>query len=315
MKKHVGILFLVITLVHVGFSQSLNVDFLFNPGITTGTEYLMPSALNDSTDFPVSKYKIQFSQPLKTKVGIELKNFNFKEMDAKTSQLFLDYNFTVIQPNLTEDNSFETIYTGGVGLTAVTASVRNGIWIYSANIFASENKTTFSENFIPNFRGYVANIKTKDLKTFYFYGAGLLVQQGRFVPFPLLGIKTKIASKFRVEFILPVHLKLNYRINKKVSIDGIVSYNGINTVYRKGSPFNGNDQSIYLSQLKTNLSLNAKLSKLYKVKLDVGYASLQQLYSWNNKKGKSLASASFVGVSLNYNLGRSVFGNFMNKGE
>ncbi|MFB0925578.1 MAG: hypothetical protein QMB65_09905, partial [Vicingaceae bacterium] len=162
-------------------------------------------------------------------MGIELKNFNFKEMDAKTSQLFLDYNFTVIQPNLTEDNSFETIYTGGIGLTAVTASVRNGIWIYSANIFASENKTTFSENFIPNFRGYVAHIKTKDLKTFYFYGAGLLVQQGRFVPFPLLGIKTKNASKFRVEFILPVHLKLNYRINKKVSIDGIVSYNGINT--------------------------------------------------------------------------------------
>ena len=58
-----------------------------------------------------------------------------------------------------------------------------------------------------------------------------------------------------------------------------------------------------------------KLSKHYKVKLDVGYAILQQLYSWNNKTGKSLASASFVGVSLNYNLGKSVFGNFMNKGE
>tara|TARA_B100000809_G_scaffold105206_1_gene103718 strand:- start:9412 stop:10359 length:948 start_codon:yes stop_codon:yes gene_type:complete len=315
MKKHAGILFLVITLVNVGFSQSLNIDFIFNPGIALGTEYLMPSALNDSTDFQLSKYKIQFSQPLKTKVGIDLKGFNFKEMDAKASQLFLDYNFNVIQPNLTDDNYFETIYTGGVGLTAVKASLRNGIWIYSANIFASENKTTFSESFVPNFRGYVANIKTKDLKTFYFYGAGLLVQQGRLVPFPLLGIKTKIASKFRVELILPVHLKLNYRINKKVSIHGIVSYNGINTVYRQGSTFNGNDQSIYLRQLKTNLSLNAKFGKHYKVKLDVGYASLQQLYSWNNKTGQSLASATFVGFSLNYNFGKSVFGNFMNKGE
>jgi hypothetical protein len=299
-------------------SQSLNVDFLFNPGITLGTEYLSPSALNDSTDFQLSKYKFQFSQPLKTKVGVkgfDLKKIDFKKMSVKASQLFLDYNLNIIQPNLSSNNSFETIYRGGLGLTAVTASTKSGIWIYSGNIFASENKTTFSENFVPNFRGYIANVTTKDLKTFYFYGGGLLVQQGRFVPFPLLGIKTKLANKLRLEVILPVHLRLNYRINKKINIDGVVSYNGINTVYLQGSVINGNDQTVYLRQLKTNLSLNAKLSKQYKFKLDVGYSSLQQLYSWNDKSGQSLNSAPFVCVSLNYYFGKSVFGNFMNKGE
>ena len=59
--------------------------------------------------------------------------------------------------------------------------------------------------------------------------------------------------------------------------------------------------------------LNGKITKRYKLKLDVGYSSLQQLYSWNNKSGKSLNSAPFVGVSFNYNFGKSVFGNFMVK--
>jgi len=300
------------------YSQSLNVDFLFNPGITLGTEYIMPSALNDSADFQLTKYNFQFSQPLKTKVGIkglDLKNFSFKKLDAKASQLFLNYNVSVIQPNVTDNNSFETLYKAGFGFTAVTASVRKGIWLYSANLYATENNTTLGKSFTPNFRGYIANVKTKNLKTFYIFGGGLLVHQGQFIPFPLLGIKTKLAKKIRLEILLPVHAKLNYRINKKMNLDAVVNYNGINTVYREGSKFNNDDQTINFRQLKMYLALNNKLGKHYKIKFEAGYSSLQRFYTWNNKSSQTISAAPYVGTSINYNFGKSVFGNFMNRAE
>lgn len=309
---------LMFGMVSTTFSQSFNANFLFNPGITLGSEYLMPSTINDSTDFQLSKYNFQFSQPLKTKVGVkglDLKNFSFKKLDAKASQFFLNYNLSVIQPTITGDNKYENLYKGGFGFTAITASLKKGIWMYSANVYATENNTTLTNFFTPNFKGYIANIKTKNLKTFYIFGGGLLVHQGQFIPFPLLGLKTKLEKKLRMEIILPVHIKFNYRINKKVSIDAVVNYNGINTVYRAGSAYKSTDQTINIRQLKTYMALNAKVSKHFKLKLEAGYSSFQRFYSWKTKSSESIDAAPYVGVSINYNFGKSVFGNFMNKAE
>lgn len=315
MKNTILILFLTLGIAESSFSQALSLDFLFNPGVTGGFEYLVPSSINDSTDFQLSKFHLQFSQPLKTKVGVkglDLKNFSFKKLDAKASQFFLNYNFSVLQPNITDNNSYENIYKGGFGFTAITASFRKGIWMYSANVYASEN-SSLSKSFTPNFRGYVANVRTKNLKTFYVFGGGLLVHQGKFIPFPLLGLKTKLASKLRTEIILPVHVKLNYRFNKKVSLDAVAHYNGINTVYRQGGAFSNSDHTINLRQLKTFLALNTKMGKHYKVKVEAGYASFQRFYSWQNKSSQSIDPSPYLGVTINYNFGKSIFGNFMNQ--
>ncbi len=300
------------------FGQSLNLDFLFNPGVTGSYEYLAPSSIDDSTDFQLSKYNFQFSQPLKTKVGIkglDLKNFSFKKLDAKASQFFLNYNLRVIQPEVSDNNQFENLYKAGFGFTAITASFRKGIWVYSANVYATENENTLKNSFTPNFRGYIANVKTKNLKTFYLFGGGLLFHQGQFIPFPLLGFKTKLAPKLRTEIILPVHVKLNYRFSKKMSLDAIAHYNGINTVYRQGSAYSNSDQTINLRQLKTFLALNGKLGRSYKLKIEAGYASFQRFYAWDSKISQAIGAAPFVGVSINYNFGKSIFGNFMNQAE
>lgn len=297
-------------------SQSFNTGILFNPGLTLGTEYLMPTPINNSTDFQLTKFNLKFSQPLKTKIGIDLKNFNFKKIDAKASQVFLNYNFGVVQPSVTENNNFENIYQVGIGVTALSASVRKGIWLYSANISADENSETFTKNFTPNFRAYVANIKTKNLKTFYFYGAGLMVNQGKFIPFPLLGLKTRFGkSNFRAELIIPLHAKLNYRFNKKVNMDAVVHFNGINTVYREGSGYSSDDITLNFRQLKTYLALNTKLGSHYKLKIEGGYSVLQQITSWEGNYKQDVDPAPYVGLSFSYNFGKSVFGTFMSQGE
>lgn len=298
------------------FSQSFNVGFLFNPGATLGVDYLMPSAIDDTTDFQLTKYNFKFSQPLKTKIGLDLKNFDFKKMDAKASQIFLNYGFGVAQPTITDNNNFENIYNINIGITALTASVRKGVWIYAANVFAAENQETFTNSFSPNFRGYFANIKIKNLKTFYFYGAGLLVNQGQFIPFPVLGLKTRLgSSNFRTEIIIPLQAKLNYRFNGKVNMDMAAYFNGISTIYRKGSAFSDNNQTLNFRQLKTYLALNSKLGKHYKIKVEGGYAWLQNINAWEGGVSQKVDAAPYVALTFNYHFGKSVFGAFMNQAD
>lgn len=297
------------------FSQSFHVDFLFSPGAIAGTEYLFPSAMNDSSDFQLTKYKFRVVQPLKTKMGIDLKNFNFKKMDAKASQIFLNYDLNVHQPDVDDNNNFENIYKAGVGITALTASVRKGIWLYSGYVYAAENTSTLIKSFMPNFRGYVANLKLKNLHTYYFYGAGLLYHQGKVIPFPLLGLKTKLASKLRGEIILPIHIKLNHRVNKKINIDVATQLTGITTIYREGSAFNGNDNTLNFSQLKSYLALNTKLGSHYKLKIEGGYSYLQRIILWQDNSTQKLDPAPYVGLTLNYHFGKSLFSNFLNREE
>ena len=319
-KSLINIKFISILIVSLignsAFSQSFNVGFLFNSGATLGVDYLMPSAIDDSTDFQLTKYNFKFSQPLKTKIGLDLKNFDFKKMDAKASQIFLNYGFGIAQPTITDNNNFDNIYNVNIGVTALTASVRKGVWIYAANVFAAENQESFTKSFSPNFRGYFANIKIKNLKTFYFYGAGLLVNQGQFIPFPVLGLKTRLgSSNFRAEIIIPLQAKLNYRFNNKVNLDMAAYFNGISTIYRQGSAFSDNNQTLNFRQLKTYLALNSKLGKHYKIKVEGGYAWLQNINAWEGGVSQKVDAAPYVALTLNYHFGKSVFGAFMNQAD
>lgn len=314
-KKFLIIIFLCLSSVNQLFAQSFHVDFLFNPGTTFGTDYLFPSAINDSTDFQLIKYKLQFVKPLKTKFGVDLKNFDFKKMDAKANQVFLTSKLNVSQPALSDNNYFENIYKGEIGIMAITASIRNGIWIYSANIYAEENGTTLKESFTPNFRGYIANINIKNLKFIYFYGVGLAINQGKFYPVPVFGFRTKIAPKLRAELIVPVHVKLNYEISNKVNLDLASYFSGINAIYREGSAFQGNDNTLNLRQLKIYLGLNAKLGKHYKLKTEVGYAGLQKIDALSSDYNQKVQAAPYLSISFNYHFGKSVFANFINREE
>ena len=224
-------------LVTRGFSQSFHLDFLFNPGITVGSEYVAPSAFNDSTDFQLVKYKTQFVLPLKTKLGVKglkWKDFSFKDLDLKASQIFLNTKFSVIQPSLSQENNFENIYNGNIGITALTASIKNGIWLYSANLYFAENATTISESPMPNFLGYVAKVKIESLKFQYFYGASILVNQGKFYPVPIIGVSQKFSSKFKGSIIFPLEAKLSYKPDHKTSIDLVGNFDGVNSIFREG---------------------------------------------------------------------------------
>ena len=90
------------------YGQSFNVRSIFNSGATAGIEYLTPSAINDSTNFQLTKYKVQFVKVLRTK-QVDLEHFNRENEEAKANQLFLTSKFSLAKPSLSTDNYFEDI--------------------------------------------------------------------------------------------------------------------------------------------------------------------------------------------------------------
>jgi len=296
-------------------TQSFNLGFLFNSGAVVAADYYAPSAINDSVNFEAIKYKFKITQALKTKMGVDLKNFDLKKMDAKASQFFLNYGINVLQPRYSENNSLDNIYSGYAGVMAITASIRNGIWVYSVDLYMDESSNTIKESPMPNFRGYFAHVAIKNLKFQYFYGAGAVVNQGKLYPFPVIGFRAKLNSKWKFDLVIPQHARLNYQPNNKVNLDLATNFSGINAVYRSGSAMGGDDNTLNLRRIKSYLAVNNKLGSHYKMRTEIGYAYMQQINHLDSDFSIDVDPTPYVSLTLNYYFGKSVFGNFLNRIE
>ncbi|MBW8051014.1 MAG: hypothetical protein FVQ77_11890 [Cytophagales bacterium] len=287
-----------------GFAQSIHVGFLFKPGLSIGTEYTLPAEINDTAKFQISKYRAQLVLPIRTKMGI-----SFKKLDAKASQLFLTFNTSLRRPDIGLFDEKQSIYTIALGLTGLSASIRSGLWVYSANLYFSESKGTISSP-TPNFLGYVARIRLNNLRFIYFYGAGLVYNQGRVLPVPLLGFTYKLNKDWRVTMIFPVQAKLTCKFSKKVSINLISTLSGFNAVFRESSYFGEDFLAINYSHLKNNVSFNYKFKSNFKVIAEAGITTFRRLSFLDAKEVKeaySIRTAPYAGVSLYYNFGNSLF--------
>jgi len=305
------IIILFLTFLIKGNSQNISLDFLFSPGLTYNADYMPLTKYNESLNFQLTNQNFQFTLPLKTKIGVDLKNFNFKEMDANASQVFLSAGFGLAQPQLDKDNYFENIYNGNLGLTGIFASARKGIWVYSSEINFSETSKTLSNNFSPNFRGFISKVKVKKLKTIYFYGVGLSVNQGKFYPVPLLGMKAKLSDKWNGTIVFPVKIYLRYKLNRNLKIDLGTSYDGLSTVFRQGSFLTNDENTLRLSRLKSGITLKTKLGSNFKLDISTGWTYYQKIYAVSNDFSQNISEIYYVSLSLNYHFGKSIFDNFM----
>ncbi len=307
--------FLLIALFCLGFvfraySQSFNVRSIFNSGATFGCEYLAPSSINDSTDFQQTKYKVQFVKVLRTK-EVDLERFNMKDSDAKANQLFLASRFSLARPRLSTDNYFNDIYRAEFELTYISASWKRGLWVHAVNISAVESEETYLSNISPNFRAYSIYVHVKNFDFVPFIGPGLTVYQGKFLPVPVFGFRAKITPKFVAELIVPVHAKLKYEL-PNADLELVTYYSAINAIYREGSHYKDNDNTLNLQQLKSYFAVNTKLSEHYKFKVELGYAFYQQIDALSTDFVQDMSSMPFVNVSLNYNFANSILYRFFN---
>ena len=199
-------------------SQIINLDFIFSPGMTMGAEFAFPSG--GANEFSYLKNKIQVVVPLKTKIKFEIdkeaiKKLNFKTSDVKGHQDFLVFNATGRTPKTQSVPTGTPVYLGSLGYTGVSASLQNGIWIYSANLSVSESTESFKKRTMINGLAYALRVKLNDLKLIYFYGAAIAYNQGVIIPVPMFGFTTKVAKKLRFTLILPVQADLTLKLSKK----------------------------------------------------------------------------------------------------
>ena len=295
-----------------GYSQSYNVRNVFNSGATGGVEILSPSSIDDTSNFQLAKYKVQFVKVLRTK-EVDLEDFDMECNHAKANQLFLMSKFSIAKPRLSENNYFESIYSGRLELIYITASKRRGVWMHSANVSATESNESFKNSFTPNFRAFSIYAHVKNLNFIPFIGPGVGINQGRFFALPIFGFWTKLSPKLTAEIIVPIHAKIKYNLADRVEFELATSYSGIHAVYRKGSIYNGDDNTINLQQLKSHIGINTRLSKFYKVKLEFGYAFLQELDVLSTDYTQKMAPMSYFNISFNYNFGNSILYKFFNE--
>ena len=295
------------------FSQSFDVRRLFNSGATFGVEYLQPSAINDSNDFQLTKYKIQFVKVLRTK-EVDLGDFDVECHDAKANQLFLRSKFSISQPTVTQDNFFKKQFKGEAELIYITASKRKGVWFHAVNLNAEENHATLSRYFSPNFRANSIYVHAKNIKFVPFVGPGISIVQGQFYFLPVVGFWTKLNKKVTAEVIAPIHVKIKYNYKEKAELELACAYSQIHTVYREGSYWRDND-GLNLKQLKVHFGVSAIYNLHFKLKAELGYAFLQELSGISNSEVQKMAAMPFVNFSLNYNFANSILYKFFNEAK
>lgn len=294
------LLFLVSSL---GYSQSLNLGFLFKPGITAGGEYTHAAPFNNSLDssrFQINKYRLQATIPLKTKIGID-----WKKLDLKASQTFLTFNTSIRQPSFTNSTiENQSIYTVSAGITSLSAGLRNGIWLYSGNVYMSESAKTISASPQVNGLGYVARIRLANLKFIYFYGAAAVYNFGKFIPVPIAGFRAKLNKKWTLTVVLPVQAKLAYKIKKGHNLEFGTTLSGFNSVYR-----DKNDVFMNYRQLKNHIVFNSAISKKVNLSVEAGYSAWRNISFRDGKTDIAdfdVRAAPYGSLSLNYTFGKSL---------
>jgi hypothetical protein len=318
MKKKIFLTVILLRIAFSSYSQSFNAGFLFDPGLTLGTEFMPNSAVNDSVDFKLVKYKFQVTLPVKTKFGLpnlSFKDFSFKKVNAKASQLFVSANFSVHQPSFSSGNNFSKIYTGGLGVIAVSGNVKKNTWLYGGNIYFSENKTTITRSPNPNLRGYLLKVNLKNSNLIYFYGASLTFNQGKYYPIPILGARIRLSKRLNTNLVFPIQLKLIYEVNKKTHIDLATNLDGINAISREGSSFKNINRTTNYQQLKSYFGINTKFGSHYKVFFETGYVSFREIRTINRDYTQTISPSFYFSFSINYHFGISVLNHFINEME
>ena len=89
-------------------------------------------------------------------------------------------------------------------------------------------------------------------------------------------------------------------------------YSAINAIYREGSNYRDNDNTLNLQKLKSYFALNTHLSEYYKVKIELGYSFFQEIDALSFDIQQRLDPAPFINISFNYNFGNSILYKFFN---
>jgi len=298
---------LFLTLVSSAQAQHFALSRLFYPNVTLKADYSVPSSLNGTQDYGVTRSGFYGIIPIQSEVqlGYSLK----KKLDLRAVHTVMLAQFTQIQPTVdgksSPDNGYKTL---SVGIIRMQASIKDRLWVYGGGLGMTEtNETFFTPQ--PFFWGGAARMHILGLRTQIIYGSIIAYNQKlRFVP--VFGIN-KGLGQWRLSALLPFMANANYKVTKWFNVDMMGGLNGYSGGFQIQTPEEKMLRRENYRHIKVGVSANAHLFSVLNVSLEAGVTTFRQLRTFNsaheNLTSYTPATTPYIGASVRYITSRSGF--------
>lgn len=301
------ICFLLVSLSTVN-AQHFALSRLFYPNVTLKADYSVPSSLNGTQDYGMSRSGFYGIIPLQSEVqlGYSLK----KKLDLRAVHTVMLAQFTQIQPTIDSKNNPANGYkTLSLGVIRLQASIKDRLWVYGGGLGMTEtNETFFTPQ--PFFWGGAARMHILGLRTQFIYGSAITYNQKlRFVP--ILGVNKGLGRHWRVSALLPFMANANYKVTKWFNIDMLAGLNGYSGGFQVQTPEEKMLRRENYRQIKTGIAANAHLFSVINISLEAGVTTFRQLRTFNsareNLSSYTPATTPYIGASIRYITSKSGF--------
>lgn len=287
-------------------AQHFALSRLFYPNVTLKADYTVPSSLNGTQDYGVSRTGFFGIIPVQSEVqlGYSLR----KKLDLRAVHTVVLAQYTQIQPTIDRKNDPENGYkTLSLGVIRLQASIKDRLWVYGGGLGMTEtNETFFSPQ--PFFWGGAARMHILGLRTQIMYGSVLAYNQKlRFVP--VFGINKGLGKHWRASALLPFMANVNYKATKWFNVDMLAGLNGYSGGFQIQTPEEKALRRENYRQIKVGVAANAHLFTVLNVSLEAGVTTFRQLRTFNsareNLTSYTPATTPYIGASVRYITSRS----------
>jgi hypothetical protein len=295
----------------LGFATSVHAQHfalsrLFYPNVTLKADYTVPSSLNGSQDFGLTRSGFFGIIPVQSEVqlGYSLK----KKLDLRAVHTVMLAQFTQIQPTLDSknipDNGYKTL---SLGVIRMQASIKDKLWVYGGGLGVTEsNETFFSPQ--PFFWGGAARMHILGLRTQLMYGSVLSYNQKlRFIP--VLGFNKGLGKQWRASALLPFMANVNYKATPWFNIDMLAGLNGYSGGFQIQTPEEKVLRRENYRNIKMGVSANTHLFSVLNISLEAGVTTFRQIRTFNsarqNLSSDTPTTAPYIGASVRYITSRS----------
>ncbi|KAA6440177.1 hypothetical protein FEM33_06100 [Dyadobacter flavalbus] len=287
-------------------AQHFALSRLFYPNVTLKADYAVPSSLNGTQDFGMTRTGFLGIIPVQSEVqlGYSLK----KKFDLRAVHTVMLAQYNQIQPTVEGKNSPENGYkTLSLGVIRLQASIKDRLWVYGGGLGITEtNETFFSPQ--PFFWGGAARMHILGLRTQIMYGSVLTYNQKlRFIP--VLGVNKGLGKHWRASALLPFMANVNYKATKWFNVDMLAGLNGYSGGFQVQTPEEKKLMRENYRHIKTGISANAHLFTALNISLEAGVSTFRQLRTFNsarqNLSSENPAVTPYIGASVRYITSRS----------
>ncbi|MGG7662136.1 hypothetical protein [Dyadobacter sp. BHUBP1] len=297
---------LLLCLIIPAQAQHFSLSRLFYPNLTLKADYNVPSSLDGTRDYGVSRTGFFGIIPLQSEVqlGYSLR----KKFDLRAVHTVAIAQYTQIQPTFDGKNDPSNGYkTLSLGVIRLQASIKDRLWVYGGGLGMTEsNETFFSPQ--PFFWGGAARMHILGLRTQFMYGSVLAYNQKlRFIP--VFGINKGLGKDWRVSALLPFMVNANYKATKWFNVDFLAGLSGYSGGFQVQTPEEKALRRENYRQIKTGIAANAHLFSVLNVSVEAGVTTFRQLRTFNsareNLSSYTPATTPYIGASVRYITSRS----------